>query len=258
MPRTHSPAITRQVIAVLEREFIHIDWTGTHGSRHWARVRLHGLAIAGRSRASARVVELFAFLHDARRQDEWVDPGHGERSARLVTELGARLWASRGTRSSCSPTPAFATATAWSMPTSPCRPVGTPTAWTWAASGSFRIRTGCARPPRAICCTRIRSGSGATTGARAGRTVASRLEAGPSRAYNMYVRRFNSLLADARKGQLKGKCNPLWPSRAGFAFVGQFMSPIYRPLAGDSQVQLKRQIPRVARPGGGAFAGLPI
>ncbi len=79
----------RDVIAVVRREFVHIDWHGAHGSRHWARVRLHGLAIAARTGASVRVVELFAFLHDARRRDEWMDPGHGARSAQLVRELGA-------------------------------------------------------------------------------------------------------------------------------------------------------------------------
>jgi uncharacterized protein len=79
----------RHVMAVVRQEFVHIDWHGAHGSRHWARVRLHGLAIAARTGASVRVVELFALLHDARRRDEWVDPGHGVRSALLVGELGA-------------------------------------------------------------------------------------------------------------------------------------------------------------------------
>ena len=55
------------------------------------RRALHGLAIAERTQASARVVELFAFLHDARRRDEWSDPAHGRRSAELVRELGSRV-----------------------------------------------------------------------------------------------------------------------------------------------------------------------
>jgi uncharacterized protein len=80
-----------RVTEVVRREFVHIRWHGVHGSRHWARVRLHGLAIAAKTRASAPVVELFAFLHDARRQDEWGDPGHGARSAELVRELGAQI-----------------------------------------------------------------------------------------------------------------------------------------------------------------------
>ena len=90
MPQASCSAITRELMATVRREFVHIDWHGAHGSRHWARVRLHGLTIAERTQASARVVELFAFLHDARRRDEWLDPGHGIRSARLVQELGAR------------------------------------------------------------------------------------------------------------------------------------------------------------------------
>ena len=80
----------REVIAIVRREFVHVDWHGAHGASHWARVRLHGLAIAGRTNASVRVVELFALLHDARRRNEWADRGHGERSAQLVREIGAK------------------------------------------------------------------------------------------------------------------------------------------------------------------------
>jgi uncharacterized protein len=81
--------VSREIVAIVQREFVRLDWRGDHGCRHWARVRLHGLVIARRTRASARVVELFAFLHDARRWDEGRDPAHGRRSAELVQELGA-------------------------------------------------------------------------------------------------------------------------------------------------------------------------
>ena len=67
-----------------------MDGTGRTGVGT-GRVRLHGLAIAAKTRASAPVVELFAFLHDAPRWDEWGDPGHGARSAQLVRELGAEM-----------------------------------------------------------------------------------------------------------------------------------------------------------------------
>ena len=90
MPRVTRTAITPELAAIVRREFVHIDWHGAHGSRHWARVRLHGMAIAEHERASVRVVELFAFLHDSRRRNEWSDPSHGARSAQLVLELGAR------------------------------------------------------------------------------------------------------------------------------------------------------------------------
>jgi hypothetical protein len=74
-------------------------------------------------------------------------------------------------------------------------------------------------------------------------------------AYHVIVRRFSSLLADARENQLKGKRNPLWLSRAGCFICA---SPIYGPLAGDSEMPLKRQNLNGARPGAGAFAGLPL
>jgi uncharacterized protein len=37
-----------------------------------------------------QVVELFAFLHDSKRQNEWRDPDHGPRAARFAR----RLWGS--------------------------------------------------------------------------------------------------------------------------------------------------------------------
>lgn len=82
--------IAKSIVDAIAREFVHVRWDGIHGSAHWARVRLHGLALAERTRASVRVVELFAFLHDARRRNESYDPGHGARGAALVAELGAR------------------------------------------------------------------------------------------------------------------------------------------------------------------------
>ena len=111
MPRASCSVITRELMATVRHEFVHIDWHGAHGSRHWARVRLHGLAIAERTQASARVVELFAFLHDARRRDEWSDPAHGRRSAELVRELGSGYCASRTKRRNFLRTPAITTAT---------------------------------------------------------------------------------------------------------------------------------------------------
>jgi len=54
---------------------------GLHGVTHWARVRLHALEISKLNGADLLVVELFAFLHDSRRQDECRDPDHGRRAA---------------------------------------------------------------------------------------------------------------------------------------------------------------------------------
>ncbi len=82
-------AITHELMTVVRQHF-RLRWGGTHGAAHWARVRANGLALARKCHASTRVAELFAFLHDARRIDEYEDPDHGHRSAVLVGELGAK------------------------------------------------------------------------------------------------------------------------------------------------------------------------
>jgi hypothetical protein len=74
-------------------------------------------------------------------------------------------------------------------------------------------------------------------------------------AYRLYVRRSGSLLADAREIQLKGKRNPFWLKPSGLFHL---RVADLRPLAGDSEVPLKRQNLNGARPGTGALAGLPI
>jgi uncharacterized protein len=69
------------------RERFALDWRGIHGAPHWARVRRNGLLLAERTGASRPVVELFAFLHDACRQHDGRDAGHGGRAAGLVERL---------------------------------------------------------------------------------------------------------------------------------------------------------------------------
>jgi uncharacterized protein len=88
-------AITPHLVAMLRREFA-LEWQGIHGAPHWARVRRNGLRIAAVTKASTRVVELFAFLHDARRLHDDGDREHGARAALLVRELGAAALAISG------------------------------------------------------------------------------------------------------------------------------------------------------------------
>lgn len=64
-----------------------LDWEGIHGPSHWARVRLNGLELVPSTGADPLVVELFAWFHDARRMNDYEDPGHGERGAALAREL---------------------------------------------------------------------------------------------------------------------------------------------------------------------------
>jgi uncharacterized protein len=48
---------------------------------------LHALEISKLNGADLLVVELFAFLHDSRRQDEYQDPDHGKRAASYAETL---------------------------------------------------------------------------------------------------------------------------------------------------------------------------
>ncbi|MCB2153576.1 HD domain-containing protein [bacterium] len=60
---------------------------GLHGISHWKRVESNGLMLAAETGGDVHVIRAFAYLHDAARQNEHVDPEHGERAARLAIEL---------------------------------------------------------------------------------------------------------------------------------------------------------------------------
>jgi uncharacterized protein len=86
-------------MAVLERELIHVirkqfalSWKGVHGAPHWARVRVNGLRLSETTGANTEVVELFAFLHDPQRVNDYDDPNHGNRAARFAEMLAGRLF----------------------------------------------------------------------------------------------------------------------------------------------------------------------
>lgn len=91
MPSPCTRILTPELIAHVRSEF-QLDWRGIHGVAHWARVRHNGLTLARDTGADVRVVELFAFLHDVRREHDGHDVGHGERAAELARELGGRLF----------------------------------------------------------------------------------------------------------------------------------------------------------------------
>jgi uncharacterized protein len=76
----------RRLLTHLRARYL-LDWRGLHGAAHWARVRSHGLWLAPRTGADPIVVELFAFLHDACRENDGHDPEHGLRAAVLAEEL---------------------------------------------------------------------------------------------------------------------------------------------------------------------------
>jgi len=86
-------------MAVIRRELIHIirkqfalNWEGLHGAPHWARVRVNGLRLAETTGANTEVVELFAFLHDSRRQNDDSDYEHGKRAAMFAQTLAGSVF----------------------------------------------------------------------------------------------------------------------------------------------------------------------
>jgi uncharacterized protein len=81
-----SPAL----LAALRQQFL-LDWGGIHGVPHWARVRANGLKLATLNGARTDVIELFAFLHDSRRENDGADKEHGLRAAAFAMSLRASL-----------------------------------------------------------------------------------------------------------------------------------------------------------------------
>lgn len=75
--------INPELIKYIQEQF-RLDWFGVHGIAHFQRVRENGLRLSEKTKANATVVELFAFLHDARRHNEYEDDLHGKRAARMV------------------------------------------------------------------------------------------------------------------------------------------------------------------------------
>jgi len=68
--------------AVLNQYLLPLD--GVHGVTHWARVQENGLRLAEETGANMDIIRLFALFHDACRQNESRDPGHGLRGAQLA------------------------------------------------------------------------------------------------------------------------------------------------------------------------------
>ena len=89
---TESPRIDRRPLLAYLRSQFQLDWRGIHGVAHWSRVRINGLLLAPANGANAHVVELFAFFHDSRRQNERQDEGHGRRAADLAVQLRDRFY----------------------------------------------------------------------------------------------------------------------------------------------------------------------
>lgn len=69
-----------------------LNWHGIHGIAHWSRVKYHGQKIGTIKGADLLVVELFAFLHDSKRENDGYDPEHGLRAARYAHSLNGQCF----------------------------------------------------------------------------------------------------------------------------------------------------------------------
>jgi uncharacterized protein len=74
------------LIEVVLNEYV-LPPFGIHGISHWARVMENGLRIAEHTGANRTIVRLFALLHDSRRINESIDPGHGNRGAEFAKSI---------------------------------------------------------------------------------------------------------------------------------------------------------------------------
>jgi len=78
---THTNLIKR-----IEEDF-KIDFYGDHGIEHWARVFKNTQKLANHYEIKSDVFELFALLHDSKRENEHVDDKHGPRAAAFAKKL---------------------------------------------------------------------------------------------------------------------------------------------------------------------------
>lgn len=63
-----------------------------HGPDHWARVCVHGHAVARSLAVDPLIAHIFAWVHDSQREDEGIDPEHGLRAANFVADQRSALF----------------------------------------------------------------------------------------------------------------------------------------------------------------------
>ena len=83
---------TRHELLEYIRPRFRLDWRGHHGIAHWGRVETRGLALCRLTGANPKVVVLFSIFHDSCRENEYTDPLHGTRGARLAEQLHGKLF----------------------------------------------------------------------------------------------------------------------------------------------------------------------
>lgn len=78
--------IDATLLEVIRQQY-KLQWDGIHGYNHWVRVWRIGCFLSPLTGANQKVVEAFAWIHDACRLNDKADRHHGTRSARLAAKL---------------------------------------------------------------------------------------------------------------------------------------------------------------------------
>jgi uncharacterized protein len=93
-------ALSRELATAIRGGFA-LSLDGIHGEAHWARVHENALRLAAKTGADPEILELFAYLHDSKRQsDDW-DREHGQRAASFVKSLRGSLLVLPHTKFDC-------------------------------------------------------------------------------------------------------------------------------------------------------------
>jgi uncharacterized protein len=83
--------VEARALSVLVEDVLPRAWrrdSVLHGEEHWRCVTATGLSLGSSTAGVDRIlVFCFGLLHDTRRENEAVDPGHGPRAAAFATEL---------------------------------------------------------------------------------------------------------------------------------------------------------------------------
>ena len=63
-----------------------------HGIEHWRAVEKNVIMFVDKCSGDVEVARLFAIFHDCKRQNENIDPGHGERAAEFLKSLNGKIF----------------------------------------------------------------------------------------------------------------------------------------------------------------------
>ena len=74
------------LIAQIKNDF-KIDYYGDHGINHWRSVYENTQRLSAHYKIESEVFELFALLHDSKRENEAIDKQHGKRASEFVENL---------------------------------------------------------------------------------------------------------------------------------------------------------------------------